>query len=103
MQSTFLALSHPIIVCVFTCATDAGAAVYNHRRTPWGARPTGAQTLDCSITPLKYMLTEVQHGRSTLGHPKVWPADIEVVAHISSLTRLRIKRKYYYTLSFELA
>lgn len=35
------------------------------------------------------MLTEVQHSRSTLGYPKVWPADIQVVAHLPSFSGLQ--------------
>lgn len=73
---------------MFTCAANASTAVHNHRGASWSPSPTVSQALDCSLPPLKYMLTEVQHSRSTLGHPEVWPADIEVVVNLPSLSRL---------------
>lgn len=96
-----------ILIQVFTCAANTGTAVHNHRGAPWRPRPTGAQALDCSLPPLKYMLTKVQHGWSTFGHSKVWPADIEVVAHLPRLSWLKGHRGAHknkatnYTLSFE--
>lgn len=74
---------------MFTCAANASTAVHNHRGASWGPRPAGSQALNCSLPPLKDVLTEVQHSRSALGHPEVWPADIEVVAHFPFLSRLK--------------
>lgn len=98
------------MVQAFTCAANASTAVHNHRGAPWRPRPTRAQAPDCSLPLLKYMLTKVQHCRSTFGYSEVWPADIEVVAHLPSLSRLIIghkgsekKTERYQILSFEMA
>lgn len=76
---------------VFTCAANTSTTVHNHRRSPRWSRPTRTKTLDSSCSPLKNMLTEIQHGWSTFGDPKVWPAEIEVVTHFPFFTRLRTK------------
>lgn len=83
------------LMYAFTCAANPSTAVHDHRRAPRRPRPTGAQALDRSLPPLKNMFTEVQHGRRTFGHSKVWPADIEVVAHLPSLSGLlgKVRRK----------
>lgn len=44
-----------------TCAANASTAVHDHWGAPWRSCPAGAQALDRSISPLKDMLTEVQH------------------------------------------
>jgi len=87
--------THNGVPCLFTCTADSGTAVDNHRGAPWRPRPTGAQVLDCSFPPLKYVLAEVQHGRGAFRDAEVWPADVEVVAQLPSLSRLRGKSRRF--------
>lgn len=74
-----------------TCAANTSTTVHNRRWPPWWSCPTRTETLDGRLPPLKNMLTKVQHGWSTFGDPKVRPAEIEVVAHFPSFTRLSTK------------
>ena len=73
---------------VGTCAADTSAAVDHHGRPPGGSGPARAQALDGRLLPLLHVLAEIQHGRRTLGHSEVRPADVEVVRDLPLLTGL---------------
>lgn len=71
-----------------TCPSYSSTAVYDYGWTSGRSRPVRKYRSQRQVLPLLHLGAEIQHGRRRFWNPKIRPAHVQIMRHLSTLTGL---------------